>query len=293
MISSPLHAIVAIITRTKNRPLLLGRALDSVLGQSCADWVHVIVNDGGDAAAVDAAVNARRPHYGERVGVHHLPASGGMESASNAGLGLSRSRYVVILDDDDSWHPDFLRKSLAAMQNCPLPKVRGIVCHSVRVDERIGADGKIHEISRAPFNDWLRAIEIPRLCASNTFPPVSFLFERALTDDVGGFDPDLPVLGDWDFNLRVALAAEIMVLPESLAYYHHRTDDQSVYGNTLTAQRAKHEICRSYIINKWARKEYADGRFSVAQAMAFCELNRETYRFSARENRKHDAASRS
>ena len=50
------QAAVAIITRTKDRPLLLRRAVESVLGQTHADWVHVIVNDGGDPAAVEQVV---------------------------------------------------------------------------------------------------------------------------------------------------------------------------------------------------------------------------------------------
>ena len=42
---------VAIITRTKDRPFLLPRAIDSVLKQTQGDWIHVIVNDGGDASS--------------------------------------------------------------------------------------------------------------------------------------------------------------------------------------------------------------------------------------------------
>ena len=47
------HGKVAIITRTKNRCLLLRRAIESVLAQSFADWTHVIVNDGGNRYEVD------------------------------------------------------------------------------------------------------------------------------------------------------------------------------------------------------------------------------------------------
>ncbi len=39
---------VTVITRTKNRTLLLERAIKSVLAQTREDWTHVIVNDGGD-----------------------------------------------------------------------------------------------------------------------------------------------------------------------------------------------------------------------------------------------------
>jgi len=289
MVSSNPHVEVAIITRTKDRPLLLHRAMDSVLKQTFKNWKHIIINDGGAPSTVDSIVARFQTDYAGRLTVHHQPVSRGMEAASNFGLAQSQSRYVVILDDDDSWHPDFLSRCVAVLRSPPLPNVRGVVCHSTRIDERIESDGRIHEIRREPFNTWLEAIEIPRLCASNTFPPVSFVFERSLIDEVGPFDENLPVLGDWDFNLRAALAGEILVIPECLAFYHHRPDDPTIYGNTITMHLDKHQLYRAYIINKWARAEYKDGRFSVAQAMAQAELNRENYKFSLRANRIFDA----
>ncbi len=289
MTSPDPQATVAIITRTKDRPLLLRRAVESVLGQAYPDWFHVIVNDGGDAKAVDALAAEYQGRYAGRLSVLHLPTSNGMEAASNAGLACGSSHYVVIHDDDDSWHRDFLSRSVAVLQAPPLPNVRGVVCHSIRIEENICADGRIREISRAPFNAWLEVIEIPRLCASNTFPPISFLFERSLIAEVGTFDENLPVLGDWDFNLRVALMGEILVLPEPLAYYHHRPDDPTINGNTITMHLERHRLYRSYIINKWARAEHKTGHFSIAQAMVHAELNRESHTFGRRANRILDA----
>ena len=44
---------VAVITRTKNRNILLERALKSVHQQTMEDFVHIIYNDSGDEAAVE------------------------------------------------------------------------------------------------------------------------------------------------------------------------------------------------------------------------------------------------
>mgnify|MGYP001763085457 CR=1 FL=1 len=45
---------VAILMRTRDRPVLLARAFASVLSQRCDDWHLFVVNDGGDPAPVDA-----------------------------------------------------------------------------------------------------------------------------------------------------------------------------------------------------------------------------------------------
>ncbi|MGR9051111.1 MAG: glycosyltransferase family 2 protein [Gammaproteobacteria bacterium] len=100
--------IVAIITRTKNRNILLRRAIESVLGQHFRNWLMVIVNDGGDAEAVDRLVAEYESQFRGRSKVIHNPNSLGMEAASNVGIKNSDSRYLVIHDDDDSWHPAFL-----------------------------------------------------------------------------------------------------------------------------------------------------------------------------------------
>ena len=48
---------VAIITRTKDRPLFLARCIESILSQDFQNWTHIIVNDGGDPANVVATTS--------------------------------------------------------------------------------------------------------------------------------------------------------------------------------------------------------------------------------------------
>ena len=277
---------VAVVTRTKDRPVLLKRAIKSVLGQRHPDWHHVIVNDGGDKDDVDALVASFKKQYDGRVTVLHHEESVGREAASNRGLAKCDKRYVVFLDDDDTWHRDFMKNTLAGLLHSPVKNVRAVACKCMRIEEVIDEKGRIHEQRRLPFNDWLHAVEITRLCTNNTLPNMSLIFERSLIDEIGDFDESFPVLGDWDFNLRVALATEIHVVPEFLAFYHHRPQVSGSYMNSFyTHQHDLFRSCRTRLINKWIRAEYAQGRFSVADTMAFAALNGEGHAFSRRGNR--------
>jgi glycosyltransferase involved in cell wall biosynthesis len=255
-------ARVVIVTRTKNRPFLLPRALDSVLSQTYADWTHVIVNDGGERAFVDELVAARCARYGDRVKVLHLLVSGGMEAASNAGLRATKSELAVIHDDDDSWSPEFLAECVAWLDAHPDPKLAGVVTHSVRIDEDI-EDGAIVRVERLPYNHWMRAITLYRMAASNSFPPISFVFKRAVLDEVGWFREDLPVLGDWDFHLRVLCKYEIGLIPRELANYHFRREASSVYSNSVTGALARHHHYDALLRNELLRKDLADGKFGL------------------------------
>lgn len=58
---------VTVVTRTRNRPLLLGRAIESILGQTHSKWKHVIVNDCGDRAKLDDVVSKYSTRYDGRL----------------------------------------------------------------------------------------------------------------------------------------------------------------------------------------------------------------------------------
>ena len=110
---------VAVITRTRNRALLLRRAARSVERQTFRDFCWVVINDGGDGEEVETIVG-RAQENGVDAHVVHRAASTGMEAASNAGLAASNSTYIAIHDDDDSWHPDFLLRTVTFLEADPL-----------------------------------------------------------------------------------------------------------------------------------------------------------------------------
>ncbi len=287
--SKKIKGQIAIITRTKDRPIMLRRAIESILNQKYKNWVHIIV-DAGNSTATKALVAKYASRYAGRVKI--VPSAAAMIPAGNVGLANSESKFVVLHDDDDTWHPNFLSRCLAVHKAPPLGRpVRGVVCHSMHIEEKIMPDGTIKEVNRYGFNTWLRTIDIARLCASNVFPPISFLFERSLIDEVGHYNENLDGLDDWDFNIRATLAGEILVLQEPLANYHFRSvgPEDTIYTNSVRMR--EHYQFRSQLINQWIRKEYQEGRFSVAQAMSSCELNYETHRAAQRTNRHYDRLS--
>ncbi len=243
---------VAVITRTKNRNILLWRAYHSVLKQTMKDLIWVIVNDGGEKEGVDAIANDAR-NNGLDVKVIHHEESKGMEAASNAGIRSCDSKYIVIHDDDDSWESAFLERTVAFLEEETV--FSGVITHTLRVNEVIENDSP-RTTSCYGFNTWLKSIYLMEMAMVNTFPPISFLFKRSVYDKIGGYDERLPVLGDWDFNIRFLKEADIGVIPELLALYHHRdtiTDANDVYGNTVNAGIAKHVKYDAILRNHYMR----------------------------------------
>jgi len=279
------RARVAVVTRTKNRAILLERAIHSVLEQKFHDWTHVIVNDGGDAEEVQRVLAPNLDAYRGRVVVINNPASVGMEAASNIGIRACTSEFVVIHDDDDSWEPDFLASCVEFMDSTNKPQLDcqygGVVTHSLRVIEEM--DGQdVRRVKAEPFNAWMSSISLFRLAAGNTFPPISFLFRRDVWEEVGCFREELPVLGDWDFHLRVCARYEIGLIPELLANYHHRATIQSGdYGNTVFVADAKHRAYENLYRNELLRRDLETGKtglgFLVNVGSSFELLHRQLW----------------
>ncbi|OAH27887.1 glycosyl transferase [Methylorubrum populi] len=261
-------ARTAVVTRTKDRPLLLSRAMQSVTGQTDRDLVWVVVNDGGARTHVDHVVEEACLRGFAALAVHH-EHSLGMQAASRAGIAASASAYIVIHDDDDSWEPGFLAEAAAFLD--AKPHYAGVVTDTVRIDEEIRTAGGVEsvvETGRSAYNPHVASIHLSEMAEENLFAPIAFLFRREVHDAVGGFDASLPNLGDWDFNLRFLAHADIGVLRRHLANYHWRVAATGSNGNSVADGVSRHIEMDARIRNKLLRRDLAEGRVGLGHLVA-------------------------
>jgi glycosyltransferase involved in cell wall biosynthesis len=249
----------AIITRTKNRPLLLKRCLLSVGRQTCTDYLHVIVNDGGEPSAVEATIDATLADRC-KLQVIHNPQSLGLGGALNVGVRQSNSRYIVVLDDDDTFDNHYLEKMVGQLSRKVMPSIGAVVCRTSIVHERIEG-GNVHTVKTEDFNADLTEMLLIKLAQKNLFNPNAFLYERHCFDKVALYREDLPALEDWDFNLRFLLAFDIDVLPEKLANWHWRMGPDS--GQTITSGKNNHVLYTNHLRNQWLRDDIASGKVGL------------------------------
>ncbi|MBK8461920.1 MAG: glycosyltransferase family 2 protein [Nigerium sp.] len=232
----PLPSRVAIVVRTKDRPLLLRRALADVAAQEFGDWRLVIVNDGGDPAGVEELLADLDAELRERIAVLHHAEPLGMEAASNAGLAATSGEYVCIHDDDDTWEPTFLATTVAHLD--AHPEDAAVVTRTEIVYEEIHGSHVV-ETGRGPFWNELPAISLSDLLRTNRFVPIQLLYRRSVHDELGPYRADLPVVGDWEFNLRLARAHTIGLIDEVLAYWHQRPQARGSMRNSVAADQAQ------------------------------------------------------
>lgn len=231
--------VVSIVVRTKDRPAMLARALDDIAAQTFGSLEVVVVNDAGDAAAVDAAV-AQVVGLEGRVRVLHRTVSTGMEAASNAGVELARGELLAIHDDDDTWDPAFLARSVDHLRRHPAD--RAVAARTAIVWERTveGVERPVEE-GREIFEPDVRLVTVLDLMRYNRVVPISLLLRRSVLEEIGRFDESLSVVGDWEFNLRLATLGPIAVMPgEPIAFWHQRRAATDELGNSVIVDADAH-----------------------------------------------------
>ena len=250
--------MITVVMRTYERPVLLARAIASVQLQKFTDWELIVVNNGGQPSVVDAVVRtAMNSTPSGTIRVLHLADRVGMEEASNAGLAATDSEFFVIHDDDDSWDARFLEVAVSALRNAPnaVAAVTGVT----RIYETFRG-GKVWPVSHEDFPLSQGRLTYRGMIGGNTFPPIAALFRRSVLTTVGNFDSSLPVLGDWEFNLRAVTVGEFAFVAERLAHYHTRTlDSDAVSGNSIIVGEELHRSVKLQLQDRWLSEAPVNG----------------------------------
>lgn len=257
---------VAVITRTKERPIFLERAIRSVQSQTYTNFVQVIINDGGDPKPVDKLIEQYKDLIKGRVAVLHNAESLGMEAASNKAIKSIDSEFVAIHDDDDTWHKDFLKFTVERLERTG---EMGAVVRTDKITERVEGS-KIVTVKTEPWMPELKAINLYRQCIDNQVTPITFLYRREALETVGYYDESLPVLGDWDFGIRFLQKYDVEFLDPGypIANYHHRKATGSASDSNFGNGQEKHRYYVNKLMNKYLRQELAEGRLGVGYIMS-------------------------
>ncbi len=211
---------VAIVTRTQDRPITLDRTIRDILAQDFTDWEWILVSDAGNLPAIKQVLSRYEKELAGRHTLVHRERAEGGGYASNSGVNASRSRYIVVHDDDDTWHPAFLQKTVAYLQENG-GEVRAVATSAEMVFERLEGD-RIVELGRRAMPAPNLPVTAASLRRRNPFPPIAFLYDRKASEEIGHFRTDIPLLTDWDFFVRFADRFRIAYLPQPLAFWHRR-----------------------------------------------------------------------
>ncbi|WP_178984744.1 glycosyltransferase family 2 protein [Winogradskyella helgolandensis] len=208
--------LVSIIIPTFNRAHLIGETLDSIIAQNYPHWECIIVDDGStDGTNQLLATYCKQD---SRIQYHHRPKDRpkGGNTCRNYGFELSKGEYVNWFDSDDLYLPDAINTISSAFET-------GI---DVVISPMARFDGETKQY--LGINTIEKELLIPAYLVGDvafyTDGPTwkrSFLEQQELL-----FDEALPIIQDWDFNLRMLYQnPNLVFLKEAQIQYrvHHQS----------------------------------------------------------------------
>lgn len=207
---------VSVVIPAYNHESYVATAIDSVLGQSFADFELVVVDDASSDGTWDVISGIRDP----RLRTVRHAANQGAHASLNEGIAESRGRFIALLNSDDVFRPQRIERLVATAQH-----VRDRAFFAFTDIEFIDARGVQATESRRA-SDYLRLREIcgaldPALWFLAGNPAVStsnFFFSRGLFDAIGGF-AQLRYTHDWDWAARASARCSPVWMHETLLSY--------------------------------------------------------------------------
>jgi hypothetical protein len=193
---------VSIVIATRDRPLLVSRAVASALAQTIAD-VEVVVVDDGSAEPVRLATNDRR------LQVIHLDHPGGPCAARNQALAAARGTWVTFLDDDDELEPDMVALSLRAAAESVLPAPVAVLSGIDVVDD----EGRILERRLPVTLARGRRYSLEDRQGRSFLTHNTLVAPREVLLQIGGWDERFPAWEHDDLFLRLNAVCSIQGVP--------------------------------------------------------------------------------
>jgi len=192
------------------RATYISEAIESVLAQTLGSWRLTICENGPGGGEVEAAV---QPYLAD-IRVSYAPSGTVLSLAENWTRALAGvAPFVGLLNDDDRWHPDFLRARVEALQahrECGYAFSPWVL---------VASDHTILGLASLPFDEGVvpRAILGRHFLRKNVVGITTVLSRRAALESAGAsFD------GRWhycDWEMWARLAAHFP------AYYLERHDN--------------------------------------------------------------------
>ena len=220
---------VLVIIPTISRPALCARAVESLVRQNFAAWDLGIVKNGGDAN-IDQYITALErflPHPRIRLLVTF---QGGLGNALNEGVRYfgRDHEYFANLEDDDEWHPEFLRTMYREARGSAADVVH---CKQHQEPMARQSEGSPMDMRTIRHRNWIN------------FPMC--LFRMGLFKRTGGFCNEAGPATDWDWHLRCLKAgARYHFVPETLVTHHWQGDNYclKVQNNQFIQRRMEEGV---------------------------------------------------
>ena len=251
---------VSVIIPMYNAENTITRCIDSVLHQTYEGKKEVIIiNDGSTDNSKEIVEKIIEKNASDVIIVLINKKNGGVSTARNAGLKISKNDLIAFLDSDDAWYPHKLSTQINIMKESSNVDFVGSILSCKPWESYLFR--KIGYLTKIELNDLMF-----KFC----FQPSTVIFKRKIIDIVGYFDDKQKYAEEGNFFMRIVFHGfGCFLINEKLSYFgvndKARFGDGGLSGNLKEMQRGE-VMNHKYALNflKISKKTYYCARvFSV------------------------------
>jgi glycosyltransferase involved in cell wall biosynthesis len=220
-------ALVSIVLPTYNRARVLPYAIRSVLDQTYRSLELIIVDDNSS----DGTRNVVDSFSDERIRYMRNEPNLKLPRALNRGFGAAKGAYLTWTSDDNIYADTAIERMVEALQTKDGEFVYADYFLFADLDSAGNPVDLRHE--RLPDQAQLEKSNHIGAC---------FLYTREVYEEVGSYDPELFLVEDYDYFMRIAKRFRMLHIPEPLYYF--RRDDETLFCSRFCEVKAADVLVR-------------------------------------------------
>ncbi len=245
------NSISAIVT-VYNKQDTIAKTLESLLSQS-AEFKEIIIVDDGSTDNSGGIVKEFADKYKNIKYI--FQNNQGVAKSLNAGLRMTNTNFVAVLDGDVSFDKDWMQKLMPYFENEEIVAVSGLTKTMNPKNLWAALAGYNVEYRQSKIKSEL----VDHLSSTNV------IFRKSILDKVGFFDPEFRYGQDNEMSYRILMAGYKLILSKKAFCLHFWPE--SFMG--FIKQRMHGALARVMLIKKYPKRLTGD---KVSSLRYFLEL---------------------
>lgn len=202
---------VSVFIPTYNDEIHVRQAIESVLAQTYRNYELLVINDASTDQTAQV-IDQYQNHPAVRV--YHNKINLGVAGNWNHGLSLCRGDYIVRLNADDYFGPDYLTKVMALVEEYPATDMIFTGTYLLLDNDIISEE--------LPYPEtWVRpgVAFLPELLRSCPIRASSVCVRHSCLTQLGGVINEMDIHEDWELWTRISANGQVGYIAEALTYY--------------------------------------------------------------------------
>ena len=233
---------ISVLTPSYNQGSYIEENIQSVLNQNYPNFEHIIIDGGSTDGTV--AILKKYPHL-----KWVSEKDRGQADALNKGLAMATGEIIGWINSDDFYENNVFREVADEFDS---EGVQWVVGNLTLLLEELNE--KLPRIS--PPITYKNLISNPDIVKQQgTF------FRKSSIESIGGWNPDLYMVMDYDLWIRLAKKTRPKMVPKNWAYFRLHVRQKSSYKNIVTLAKEIQQILKDEGVSLAKRKCFLVKRY--------------------------------